>query len=274
MSAMFSGPSSGIEGKVIAITEAGDGIGVAAAKLLAARGAHVMLGARRLEPIAALAETLVRYGGSAQAVAVDVSDRRDTQRFISLAHAWFGRLDVIVNSAGVVLPSPLEALCLDEWDRMIDLNLRGTLHGIAAGLPLLQARGQGQIINIVAMAGTAGAGAPPGMTVHGATQQALRVVSEGLRQELGGALRVTLISMAAQVADEAESMADAGARAIAFAVAQAQEADVSEIVVRPGVRHSALETIADQRFPASPSGSQRFFGENGGRPRSSGANLN
>lgn len=269
MSAMFSGQSSGIEGKVIAITEAGDGLGAAAAKLLAARGAHVMLGAKRLTSVAALAETLARYGGSARAVAVDVSDRRDTQRFISLAHAWFGRLDVIVNSAGLALPSRLEELRLDDWDRMIDLNLRGALHGIAAGLPLLQARGQGQIINIAAVVGAA-----PGTAVHGATQQALRTVSEGLRQELGGALRVTLISMATQEIDHAESIADAGARAIAYAVAQAQEADVSEIVVRPGARHGALETIADQRFPVSPSGSQRFFGENGARPRSSGVNLN
>ena len=264
-----AGHVQGLAGKVIALTEAGDGIGAAAARLLAARGAHVMLGARSLGPAAALAGTLAQYGGSARALAVDVADRRDMQRFISLAHAWFGRLDVIVNSAGVALPSRLDALCVDDWDRMIDVNLRGALHAVAAGLPLLQARGQGQIIHIAARDGDSGG------AVHGATQQALRTLSEGLRREVGEALSVTLISLArAEAAGTEAQWCDAGARAIALAVAQAHEADVSEIVVRLGARCSGLETIADQRFPASPSGSRRFFGENGARPRSSGANLN
>lgn len=179
--------SSGIEGKVVAITEAGDGgIGAAAAQLLAARGVHVVLGSRDGAPIEALANLIVQGGGSARHHAVDVRDRRSTQRFISLAHAWFGRLDVIVNSAGLQLPSSLEALRIDDWDQMIDVNLRGTLHGIAAGLPLLQARGRGQIINIVASDGD-------GSAVYEATQQALRAISDGLRRELAPALRISLL---------------------------------------------------------------------------------
>jgi NADP-dependent 3-hydroxy acid dehydrogenase YdfG len=202
--------SSGIEGKVVAITEAGDGgIGAAAARLLAAQGAHVVLGSRAPAPIEALAEAIVQAGGSAQHHTVDVTDRRSTQRFISLAHAWFGRLDVIVNSAGLHLPSALETLRVDDWDRMIDVNLRGALHGIAAGLPLLQARGRGQIINIVAPDGGDSA-------VHEATQQALRAISEGLRRELVPALRVTLLRAnpaAAQALVVAVEQADVPVRA-------------------------------------------------------------
>ena len=249
--------SSGIEGKVVAITEAGDGgIGAAAARLLAAQGAHVVLGSRDRPQIEALVGLIVRAGGSAQCHAVDVTDRRSTQRFISLAHAWFGRLDVLVNSAGLLAPSALAALCIDDWDRMIDVNLRGALHGIAAGLPLLQARGHGQIINIVELDGG-------GSAVHEATQQALRAISEGLRRELPTALRISLLHAG-----------PATAQALVAAIEPADGADAGALALRPSARQHVLETIADQRFPASPSGSLRFMSENCARPRSSGATQN
>ncbi|HEX2011912.1 MAG TPA: SDR family NAD(P)-dependent oxidoreductase, partial [Roseateles sp.] len=192
---------------------------------------------------------------------------------------WFGRLDGIVNSAGVMALSRLEALCIEDWDRMIDVNLRGTLHGIAAGLPLLQARGRGQIINIAARGRVL-----PGAAVHGASQQAVRALTEGLRRELGGEaspLRITLIALATNGYENAGRWVDAGAQAIADAVARAHLRDADELVVRcfEETPVSFDETLiraksADQRFPASSSGSWAFFGENGARPRSSGANLN
>lgn len=249
--------SSGIEGKVVAITEAGDGgIGAAAARLLAAQGAHVVLGSTNRPQIEALAGLIVRAGGSAQCHAVDVTDRRSTQRFISLAHAWFGRLDVLVNSAVLLAPSALDALRIDDWDRMIDVNLRGALHGIAAALPLLQARGHGQIINIVEPDDGSS-------VVHEATQQALRAISEGLRRELPLALRISLLQAG-----------PATAQTLVATIEQADGADAGALSLRPSARQHALETIADQRFPASPSGALRFMSENCARPRSSGATQN
>lgn len=239
---------SHINGKVIVITGASSGIGEATARLLAGQGARVVLGARRLERLEALAADINAAGGSALARALDVTRRDDMQAFIDSAEQHFGRVDVIINNAGVMPLSRLDALKVDEWDRMIDVNVRGVLHGIAAGLPLMQRQRSGQFINIASIGAYA---VSPTAAVYCATKYAVRAISEGLRQEVGGDIRVTLISPGVTESELAESISDgdaraamrefrkgaipaeAIARAIAYAVDQTADVDVSELIVRP-----------------------------------------
>ena len=239
---------SNINGKVIAITGASSGIGEATARLLASQGARVVLGARRLERLEALAASIIDDGGSAVVRALDVTNRAEMQGFIDFAEQQFGRVDVIVNNAGVMPLSKLEALKVDEWDRMIDVNIRGVLHGIAAGLPLMQRQRSGQFINIASIGAYA---VSPTAAVYCATKYAVRAISEGLRQEVGGDIRVTLISPGVTESELAESISDADARsamrdfrqisipaeaiarAIAYAIDQPADVDVSELIVRP-----------------------------------------
>ena len=142
---------SSVNNKVILITGASSGIGEATARLLAEKGAQVVLGARRTERLAQLCEEIRAAGGSAQYLAVDVTQRADMQAFVDFAVNQYGRVDVIVNNAGVMPLSRLDALKVDEWDQMIDVNIRGVLHGIAAGLPLMQQQKSGQFINIASI---------------------------------------------------------------------------------------------------------------------------
>jgi len=239
---------SNINGKVIAITGASSGIGEATARLLASQGARVVLGARRLERLEALAASINDNGGSAVVRALDVTSRAEMQGFIDFAEQQFGRVDVIVNNAGVMPLSKLEALKVDEWDRMIDVNIRGVLHGIAAGLPLMQRQRSGQFINIASIGAYA---VTPTAAVYCATKYAVRAISEGLRQEVGGDIRGTLISPGVTESELAESISDADARsamrdfrqiaipaeaiarAIAYAIDQPADVDVSELIVRP-----------------------------------------
>lgn len=239
---------NGIEGKVIAITGASSGIGEATARHLAARGAHVMLGARRGQRLEALAAEIVRGGGSARWQTLDVTRRADVQSFVDAARDWHGRLDVLVNNAGVMPLSPLDALKVDEWDRMIDVNIRGVLHGIAAALPHMRAQRKGQIVNLSSIGGHA---VSPTAAVYCATKFAVGAISEGLRQEVGADIRVTLISPGVTTSELAETISDADARArmrdfrsvaipadaiaraIAYAVEQPDDVDVNEIIVRP-----------------------------------------
>jgi NADP-dependent 3-hydroxy acid dehydrogenase YdfG len=200
---------NGIEGKVIAITGASSGIGEATVRLLAAQGAYVILGARRGDRLAALAAEIGFNGGEARWQTVDVTDRADTKRFVDEAHAWRGQLDVLINNAGVMPLSPLEALKVDEWDRMIDVNIRGVLHGIAAALPHMRARRRGQIVNLSSIGGHA---VSPAAAVYCATKFAVGAISEGLRQEVGADIRVTVISPGVTTSDLAESISDASAR--------------------------------------------------------------
>jgi NADP-dependent 3-hydroxy acid dehydrogenase YdfG len=238
---------SAIQGKVIAITGASSGIGEGAARLLAERGAHVVVGARRTERLEKLVAGITAAGGSARFRAVDVTSRADTRAFVDFARDAFGPVDVIVNNAGVMPLSPLAALKVDEWNRMIDVNIRGVLHGIAAVLPEMRARGSGQIINV---ASTAAHAVVPTAAVYCATKYAVRAISEGLRQE-NADIRVTVISpgvveseLADTISDAATAKAiaeyrrvaitpDAIARAIAYAIEQPADVDVSEIIVRP-----------------------------------------
>jgi len=240
---------SGIEGKIVAITGASSGIGEATALLLAERGAKVVLGARRPEPLEALAKRIANLGGEADYVQTDVRKREDVTGLVELARARYGRLDVLVNNAGVMPVSPLDELRVDDWENMVDVNLKGVLFGIAAALPVFRAQGSGHFVNI---ASTAGLRIVPNMAVYAGTKFAVRAISEGLRLEAGDKLRVTIVSpgmtrtnfsdgltspdMKAKLEESRDSIAmppDAVARAIAFAIEQPDGIDVGEIVVRP-----------------------------------------
>ncbi|MER6546083.1 SDR family oxidoreductase [Streptomyces sp. NPDC001250] len=239
---------SEIEGKVVAITGANSGIGEATALLLAERGAKVVLGARRLERLQALAARIEKAGGQAAYARTDVKRRADLSGLVDLARDRYGKIDVLVGNAGIGLISPLDDLRVEDWEEMIDVNLKGVLYGIAAALPVFRQQGFGHFVNIVS---TAGLRIVPSQTVYAATKNAVRTLSEGLRQEAGDSLRVTVVSpgltrteladsmapeMKAQILDSMTKIAippDAIARAIAFAIEQPADVDVGDIVVRP-----------------------------------------
>jgi len=162
---------SNTEGKVVVITGASSGIGKATARMLATKGAHVMLGARRTDLLERLAKELTAAGGSVRVRSLDVVSRSDVQAFVDFAKVEFGRIDIMVNNAGVMPLSPLASLKVDEWDRMIDVNIRGVLHGIAAVLPGMEAQGFGQIINISSIGGLS---VTPTAAVYCATKSAVR----------------------------------------------------------------------------------------------------
>ncbi|RDG35206.1 SDR family oxidoreductase [Streptomyces corynorhini] len=234
--------------KIIAVTGASSGIGAAAARRLARDGHRVLLGARRTDRLERLAEEIARDGGLAVFRPLDVTDGADVRAFVEAAREEFGRLDVLVNNAGVMPLSPLEATRTDEWDRMIDVNVRGVLHGVAAALPVMRRQGGGHIVNIASVGAYE---VSPTAAVYCATKFAVRALSEGLRQESAGDIRVTLVSPGVTESELADSIADPVAReamrayravalpaeavadAIAYAVAQPAWVDVNEIVVRP-----------------------------------------
>ncbi|MBL1291779.1 MULTISPECIES: SDR family oxidoreductase [Streptomyces] len=240
---------SGIDGKVVAITGASGGIGEATALLLAEKGARLVLGARRSERLAELVARIEKAGGTAVQTRTDVTRRDDLHALVALAGERFGRLDVLVNNAGSGTISPLDDLRVDEWDQMVDVNVKGVLHGIGAALPVFRAQGTGHFITI---ASTAAFRVAPAMAVYAGTKFAVRAICEGLRQEAGDSLRVTTVSPGAVATDFAEASTNpqvrtqitemrdriaippaAIARAIAFAIEQPATVDVNEIVVRP-----------------------------------------
>lgn len=238
---------SNIQNKVVLITGASSGIGEAAARLIAAKGAHVVLGARRTERLDKLVSEIQAVGGSASARALDVTDLQSMHAFVAFAKTQHGKVDVIINNAGVMPLSPLASLKVNEWNQMLDVNVRGVLHGIAAVLPDMQAQGFGQVINISSIGGLA---VSPTAAVYCATKFAVRAISDGLRQETDK-IRVTVVcpgvvesELADTISDDVarEEMkafrrvalnADAIARALAYAIEQPDDVDVSEIVVRP-----------------------------------------
>jgi NADP-dependent 3-hydroxy acid dehydrogenase YdfG len=240
---------SSIEGKVIVITGASSGIGEATARLLVERGARVVVGARRTQRLEQLVAEITKAGGSARFRAVDVASRQDTQAFVNFAKTEFGRVDVLVNNAGVMPLSPMTELKVEEWDRMIDVNIRGVLHGITAVLPDMKARGSGQIVNVASIG--AHVVVPTG-AVYCATKFAVWAISEGLRQE-NPDVRVTTISPGVVATELGHDISDASAkalvadlrkksltpdaiaRAIAYAIEQPDEVDVNEVIVRPTV---------------------------------------
>lgn len=239
----------GIEGKVVLITGAGRGIGRATATYLASRKAKVVLGARREEEIAAVAHDIEASGGQAAHKPTDVTKRADLRALVDLACERFDRLDVLVNNAGIGPISRFDALRVEDWDAMIDVNIRGVLHGIAAALPVFGRQGSGHIVNILS---TAGIKILPSMGVYAATKNAMRTATEALRQEAGPHLRVTEVSPGFVNTDFADTIddpsvresienrkrelaigPDAIARAIGFAIEQPADVEIGSIVVRP-----------------------------------------
>jgi NADP-dependent 3-hydroxy acid dehydrogenase YdfG len=236
-----------IKGKVIAITGASSGIGEATATLLAERGAKVVAGARRIDRLQKLAAAISAKGGEIRVRAVDVTKRADVEAFIAFAKAEFGAVDVLVNNAGIMPLSLLAQLKTDEWDRMIDVNIRGVLNGIAAVLPDMKARGSGHIVNVASVAAH---GVAPTGAVYCATKYAVWAISDGLRQE-NPELRVTIVSpgvVATELGNDISDAAaksflvdlrkaaltpDAIARAIGYAVEQPDDVAVNEVIVRP-----------------------------------------
>lgn len=234
--------------KVVAITGASSGIGEATARRLAADGHRLFLGARRSDRLDRLVMEITATGGTAAARRLDVTKAADVQGFVAAAGERYGRVDVMVNNAGVMPLSPLDALRTKEWDRMIDVNVRGVLHGISAALPVMRAQGAGHIVNIASVGAHE---VSPTAAVYCATKFAVRAISEGLRQESAGDVRVTLISPGVTESELADGIADPAARAamrayraaalpasaiadaVAYAISQPPQVDVNEIVVRP-----------------------------------------
>lgn len=181
-----------IDTKVVVITGASSGIGEATARRLAKNGARVVLAARRVERLASLAQEIRTAGGTAEAFAADVTSRADVEALTRFAIEKYGRLDVFINNAGLMSIAPLSDVKVDEWDRMIDINIKGVLYGIAAALPVFQKQSSGHFINVASIAGHKVFA--PGGTVYSGTKFAVRAISEGLRQEVGGSIRTTTIS--------------------------------------------------------------------------------
>ncbi len=199
--------SNNIEGKVVVITGASSGLGEATARHLSAQGARVVLGARRQDRIQALAREL-GGGGKAIAVTTDVADRAQVKALVDAAVEAFGRVDVMINNAGMMPQAPLERLKIDEWDRMIDVNIKGVLYGIAAALPYMKQQKAGHFINVSSVAGHK---VGPGFAVYAATKHAVRALSEGLRQEVKPYnIRTTVISPGAVATELPDNVNRAG----------------------------------------------------------------
>ena len=242
--------SNHIAGKVVVITGASSGLGAAAARHLSSLGATVVLGARRVDRIQALAKELLARGSQALAVETDVTQFDQVQRLVDTAVRTYGRIDVIINNAGLMPQSPLDRRKIEDWNRTIDVNIKGVLYGIGAVLPNMQKQRSGHIINVSSVAGHK---VRAGGAVYAATKHAVRVISEGLREEVKPYdIRTTVISPGAvdteltdsiTEPDVAENMkkfyaqvalpADSFARAVAFAIGQPAEVDINEILYRP-----------------------------------------
>jgi NADP-dependent 3-hydroxy acid dehydrogenase YdfG len=241
-----------IKGKVIAITGASSGIGEATAIRLAEQGAKLVLGARRKKRLEDLVGQIIAAGGEAIYRVTDIKQRSDLTKLVDLACDTFGRLDVMINNAGISHLSRIDELQVEDWEEMIDVNLKGTLYGIAAALPVFKMQGSGHIINIIS---TSGIRIVPLQGVYAGTKNAVRTITEALRQESGGKYRVTGISpgfvnteLTDHIKDEATRSAiktraaqiaitpDAIAGAVAYAISQPDSVDVGDIVIRPSVQ--------------------------------------
>lgn len=241
--------SNNIAGKVVVITGASSGLGEATARHLAANGATVVLGARRMDRLQALTEEFKEQGFKATFLATDVTQRKQVARLVYAAVEQFGRVDVMVNNAGLMPSSTLDRLKVDDWDRMIDVNLKGVLYGIAAALPHMQRQKSGHFINVSSVAGHK---VHAGGAVYAATKHAVRALSEGLRQEVKPFnIRTTIISPGAVATELTESITEADvqaymkkvyqsaipaesfARTVAFAISQPDDVDINEILFRP-----------------------------------------
>ena len=242
--------SNKIRGKVVVITGASSGLGEAAARLLSAQGATVVLGARRSDRLQSLADELSGSGGKALAIATDVTHRNQVKRLVDTAAQKFGRIDVMINNAGIMPRAPLERLTIDDWDRTIDVNVKGVLYGIAAALPHMKKQKSGHMIFVSSVAGHK---IGPDFAVYAATKHAVRALAEGFRQEVKPYnIRTTIISPGAVATELPDSVteqdiaekirtyydeiaipAESFAQAVVFAMSQPEEVDVNEILFRP-----------------------------------------
>ncbi len=242
--------SNNIKEKVIVITGASSGMGEAAAKHLANLGAAVVLGARRADRIEKLAKEIQKNGGKALAIVTDVTQRDQVKNLVDSTVEKFGRIDVILNNAGIMPLSPIDRLNVDEWDKMIDVNIKGVLNGIAAVLPHMKKQKSGQIINTSSVAGHKIFG---GSAVYSATKYAVRALSEGLRMELKPYnIRTTIVCPGAVKTELLEHISEADiqqankdyvgtvgispdsfARVVAFAISQPEDVDINEVIFRP-----------------------------------------
>ena len=238
--------NNNITGKVIVITGASSGLGEATARHLASKGAVLVLGARRIDKLEAIAKDLRAAGSKVEVLKTDVTKADQVKALVQKG------IDVLINNAGLMAIAPLSARKVDEWDQMIDINIKGVLYGIAAALPIFQTQGSGHFINLASVAGLKVSS--PGGTVYSGTKFAVRAISEGLRHEVGGSIRTTIISPGAVESelkfgstDEASLKAvgvkyeiaipaDSVARAIAYAIEQPTDVDVNEIVLRPALQ--------------------------------------
>ena len=238
---------SNIEGKVVLITGASSGIGEATARLLASKGAKVLMGARRTDRLETIVAEIRADNGTVDYRSLDVTSLEDVQAFAAFAADKLGPIDVLVNNAGIMPLSPLHELKVHEWNRMIDVNIRGVLHGIAAVLPEMRARKSGQIINVSSIGGHQ---VWPTCAVYSGTKFAVVAISEGLRLE-NQDVRVTVITPGVVESELADTISDPGTRAamhdfrkialkpdvigraIAYAIEQPADVDVNEIIVRP-----------------------------------------
>lgn len=240
--------SKNIEGKVILITGGSTGLGAETARFLAERGARVAVAARNRQLLDAVVAEIVSAGGEARAYTLDVTNKNQVEAVAAEVVSNFGRLDVLVNNAGLMPIRPMSEVNTDEWDAMIDVNLKGTLYGIAAALPRFMNQQSGHIINMSSVAGLKVFA--PGGTVYSGTKFAVRAISEGLRQEVGDRIRVTSIEPGAVESNlknntsgtsadavsafyEQAIPAASVAKAIAFAIEQPDDVDINEIVLRP-----------------------------------------
>jgi NADP-dependent 3-hydroxy acid dehydrogenase YdfG len=241
--------AANIEGKVVVITGASSGLGESTARFLAANGAKVVLGARRKDRIDALVKEINANGGSALGFKTDVTKRGDVDALVKGAMDKHGRIDVIVNNSGIMSISPMSAVKVEEWDRMIDVNIKGLLYGVAAVLPIMQKQKQGHIINIASVVGFKVFA--PGGSVYSATKFAVRALTEGLRVETrADNIRCTIISPGAVATELTEGNseearegmrelykiaipAESIARAIAYAIEQPAQVEIDEVVIRP-----------------------------------------
>lgn len=240
--------SKGIEGKVVLITGGSTGIGAEVARLLATRGASVAIAARRKDKIDEVVAQIESQGGAAKGYALDVTDKHQVEAVVAAVVADFGRIDVLINNAGLMPIRPMSEVNTDEWDAMIDVNLKGTLYGIAAALPRFLAQESGHVINLSSVAGLKVFA--PGGTVYSGTKFAVSAISEGLRQEVGDKIRVTSIEPGAVDSELKHSTSGTAkdtvldfykqaipaasvARAIAFAIEQPDDVDINQIVIRP-----------------------------------------
>jgi len=242
--------TKGIKNKIVVVTGASSGLGEATARLLSAQGATVVLGARRADRLQSLAKDLESRGGKALALTTDVTRREQVKALVDSAVQAYGRIDVMINNAGLMPQAALERLKVDEWEQMIDVNIKGVLYGIAAALPHMQRQKAGHFINVSSVAGHR---VGPGFAVYAATKYAVRALSEGLRQEVKPYnIRTTVISLGAVATELPDSVtdpdaskrirtfyeqvavpADSFARAVVFAMSQPEDVDINEILYRP-----------------------------------------